>query len=319
MAGQNQDTETERNISAMNETAEKTEVEPGETIIDDNIDNDDLEVETPELEEWQKPVENEDDEYKVDGKLHQDMKSKLKGRVSDRDKTIERLRNERDELKKKPPETKVLKRPVLDDFETDELHQEAMAKYDNDLSQQTYDRNQLKTKQDTDMQAAIEKRDAEVSKHYDRAGELIKNSNITDDLYKKADVVLRKAVEEHAPKMGDIIMDNIISILGKGSEKVMYKLGVNKPARQKFLDLLKTDPSGMKAAVYLGQQKQKITNPKKPQSNAPDPAAEIHGDEKPTVLSEGKYKKAYDKAKEGQESYDIKKKARAAGVDTSKW
>lgn len=307
----------------MNELAEKTEEKPDETIVDDNINDDELEDETPELEEWQKPVESEEEEeeYKVDGKLHQDMKFKLKGRLSKRDDKIEELEAKITDLEKKKsePETKILKRPVRDDALTDEEHQEALTKYDNDLSQQTYERNQLKSKKDTNIQQAIAKRDKEVDSHYDRAGELIKNSNITEELYQKADTVLRKAVEEHAPKMGDIIMDNIISILGKGSEKVMYKLGVNKPARNKFLELLKADPSGMKAAVYLGQQKQKITNPKKPQSKAPDPAADIHGDEKITVKSVGKLKKAYDKAEEGQAKYDAKKAAKAAGVDTSKW
>lgn len=300
----------------MTELKEKTDEETGEIIVDDNINDDDLE--TPELEEWQKPVEDEED-YKVDGTLHQNMKLKLKGRVSDRDKTIDRLRAERDELKTQKPET-TLNEPDENKFDNREEYLTAKSKYNDELSQRTYDRNQLKTKQTTDMKDAIDKRDAEVTKHYDRAGELIKNSNITEELYQKADVVLRKAVEAHAPKMGDIIMDNIISILGKGSEKVMYKLGVNKPARNKFLELLKTDPSGMKAAVYLGQQKQKITNPKKPQSKAPNPAAEIHGDEKPIVMSEGKYKKAYDKAGAGtQAAWDMKKAAKAAGVDTSKW
>ena len=307
----------------MNELLEKEN--PGETIIDDNINNDDLEVETPEietpeLEEWQKQVEEDNSEYKVDGKLHQDMKAKLKGRVSDRDKTIERLRRERDELKAKKQAPEILNEPDENDFESREEYLKAKSKYNDELSQRTYDRNQLKTKQDMDLQAAIKKRDKAINGHYERAGELIKTSNITEELYQKADIVLRKAVEDHAPKMGDIIVDNIISIVGEGSEKVMYKLGVNKPARNKFLELLKTDPSGMKAAVYLGQQKQKIINPKKPQSKAPDPAAEVHGDEKPVVMSEGKYKKAYDKAGVGtQAAWDIKKAAKAAGVDTSKW
>jgi hypothetical protein len=69
--------------------------------------------------------------------------------------------------------------------------------------------------------------------------------------------------------------------------------------------------------MWLGQEKQRLTNPIKPRSNAPDPAKSVKG-EVPTG-SAGKFKKKYDSAKSPQEAYDIKKAAKAAKVDVSQW
>jgi len=123
------------------------------------------------------------------------------------------------------------------------------------------------------------------------------------------------------PNLGDIIVDQVISILGEGSEKVLYFLGRNKAALAKFQNLLMTDKSGMKAAVYLGQEKQRLTNPIKQRSSAPAPVTNIKGDE-PLSGAAGRFKKKYDAAhKKGdnQAAYNAKKEARAAKIDTSTW
>jgi hypothetical protein len=109
--------------------------------------------------------------------------------------------------------------------------------------------------------------------------------------------------------------------LGEGSEKVNYYLGRNKAALAKFQNLLMTDKTGIQAAVFLGQEKQRLTKITKPRSNAPKPATEIRGDEIVTGAA-GRYKKKYYAAhKKGdtQSAYNAKKEARAAGVDVSKW
>jgi len=109
--------------------------------------------------------------------------------------------------------------------------------------------------------------------------------------------------------------------MGEGSEKVLYYLGRNQAALNKFQSLLAADKSGMKAAVYLGQEKQRLTNPIKPRSKAPDPASEIKGDEA-TRGAANKFKKTYDAASKKdhpQDMYNAKKAARAAGVDVSEW
>jgi hypothetical protein len=77
----------------------------------------------------------------------------------------------------------------------------------------------------------------------------------------------------------------------------------------------------MKAAVYLGQEKQRLTNPIKPRSNAPAPASGVKGDEAIGGAA-NKFKKEYDAAAKKdhpQNMYNAKKKARAAGVDVSDW
>ncbi len=306
-------------------TVVKTEAD--ELEADDQIPADELEDED-ELEEWQKEETETDDDpdkddYKVDGKLHQAMKTKLKGRVTDRDETIERLTKERDDaLKPKPAEEKTtLVKPKQDDFDTDDAYDQAMEKYNDDRSVEVWNRKQLE-KDTGEAQANAQKVMKEsVDGHYERASELIEKSGITPEVYQAADTTVRKAVEEINPKLGDIIVDQVISILGDGSEKVIYYLGRNKAALTKFKSLLTSDPSGMKAAVYLGQEKQRLTKTTNQQSNAPAPASEIKGDE-PVKGAAGKYHKKYKAAhakQDTQAAYNAKKEARAAGVDVSSW
>lgn len=250
------------------------------------------------------------------------VKKKLKGQISERDEEIERLKKERDEaLKLKPKEKTVLVKPKKDDFDTDEEFDVALDKYNDDKLEDTYKRNRLKEQQDEANRKAHENLTEAVDGHYERAAELIEKSGIKPKIYQAADATVRKAVESITPNLGDLIVDQVISILGDGSEKVMYFLGRNKAALNKFQSLLSSDPSGMKAAVYLGQEKQRLANPIKPRSNAPDPLTGIKGDT-PITGAEARFKKKYDSAhskNDLQSAYNAKKEARAAGVDVSKW
>ena len=292
----------------------------------------------PELDEDGNPIEpvkepwmEEEDEGEQDpddpskqvpvGKFVS-VKRKLKGQISDRDEEIERLKRERDEaLKLKPKKEPVLVRPKKDDFDTDEEYDEALDKYNESRTAETINRARLEDQRKTEQQQAQEKLTEAVDGHYLRAATLIEQSGIKPEVYQAADTTVRKAVEAITPNLGDIIVDQVISILGDGSEKVIYFLGRNKAALAKFQSLLATDKSGMKAAVYLGQEKQRLTNPIKPRSNAPNPATEIKGDE-PITGAEAKFKKKYDAAHakgDLQASYNAKKAARAANVDVSEW
>jgi len=250
------------------------------------------------------------------------LKKKLKGQISDRDEEIERLKKERDDaLKLKPKEETVLVRPKRDDFETDELFDEAFDTYNQSRTTEAINRTRLEDQQKVGQVQAQEKLTEAVDSHYERAETLIEESGIKPEVYKAADTTVRKAVEAITPNLGDVIVDQVISILGEGSEKVIYYLGRNKPALNKFQSLLASDKSGMKAAVYLGQEKQRLTNPIKPRSNAPDPATNIKGDA-PITGAEVKFKKKYDAAhgkSDLQQAYNAKKEAKAAGVDVSKW
>ena len=250
------------------------------------------------------------------------VKKKLKGQISDRDEEIEKLKRERDEaLKLKPKEETVLVRPKKDDFDTDEEFDVALDKYNEGRTTETINRSRFEDQQKAGQQQAQERLTEAVDGHYERAATLIEESGIKPEIYKAADTTVRKAVEAITPNLGDVIVDQVISILGEGSEKVIYYLGRNKAALNRFQSLLASDKSGMKAAVYLGQEKQRLTNPIKPRSNAPHPATSIKGDE-PMTGAEAKFKKKYDAAhgkSDLQSAYNAKKLARAAGVNVSKW
>jgi len=282
---------------------------------------------TPEPEPWMKEEEEgaqdpEDPSKSVPVGKFVSVKRKLKGQISDRNEEIERLKRERDEaLKLKPKEETVLERPKKDDFDTDDEFYEALDKYNLNRTTETINRTQLEEQRKSEQRQAQEKLTEAVDEHYVRAAELIEKSGIKPEIYQAADTTVRKAVEAITPKLGDVIVDQVISILGKGSEKVMYYLGRNKAALAKFQSLLASDKSGMKAAVYLGQEKQRLTNPIKPRSNAPNPATNIKGDSAVTG-AEARFKKKYDSAhskKDLQAAYNAKKEARKVGVDVSGW
>jgi hypothetical protein len=165
-------------------------------------------------------------------------------------------------------------------------------------------------------------RDKAVDEHYERVDKLLTDSGISPEVYKAADQKVREAVESLMPKQGDLVVDQMIAHLGEGSDKVMYYLGRNKGALGEFERLLIKDPSGIRAAVFLGTQKERLSGtPKKMKSAASPPANEIKGDA--NTGTKGKaFKKRYDAAHEKnnmQAAYNAKKEAKAAGVDTKEW
>jgi hypothetical protein len=88
-----------------------------------------------------------------------------------------------------------------------------------------------------------------------------------------------------------------------------------------FQSLLSEDKTGMKAMLFLGQQKERLTNPRKPKSSAPKPAATVSGDAN-VSQQESAMKKKYDKAhgsNKTQAAYDIKQQAKKAGINVSAW
>lgn len=273
------------------------------------------------LEPWQQT----DDDNDVPVGTHIKMKSKLKGRIHERDDEISSLRSEIETLKQ-TRQTKlepigIPQRPLSEDFDTDEEYHAELTKWEDGRIQariQASDANRVQTAAATQAKEAL---DTSVNSHYTRAESLIKDSNITDDDFKSADMTVRKAMELIRPKEGDLIAEQLISFLGEGSEKVLYFLGRNKNALTTLKGLLQDDPGGMKAAVYLGQQKERLTTPKKQTSKAPPPANDATGDS--NVNAKGAaFKRKYDEAHKGnspQAAYNAKKEAKAAGVDVSGW
>ena len=120
------------------------------------------------------------------------------------------------------------------------------------------------------------------------------------------------------PQDGNQVVDLLISRLGEDCEKVMLKVGSSKPLLAKFQETVKNDPMGLDTAMFLQDQKTRIRNSTKKTSQAPKPSVSIKGGGAVTSASAKALKKAYDKA-DGQEAYNIGKKARAAGHDTKEW
>ena len=260
-----------------------------------------------------------EDEANMPVATHLKTKRKLKGVIGERDAELEQLKSEMEQLKAQTPQapTKSVKRPKLDDFETDEEYEAAMDTYDdarfNSISDRVMQNNTQRTQQD-DFRSKV---DTGVGNHYTRVDKLVDEFGVDPEVYKSADSAVRQAVEAVRPKQGNESVDFLLSNLGDESGKVMFQLGRDKKLLAEFQAILLDDPRGIKAAVFLGGMEERVKLNTKKTSHAPPPADSVSGDVAPKGQSAAS-KKAYDKA-EGQEAYKIKSNARKAGIDTKEW
>jgi uncharacterized small protein (DUF1192 family) len=334
LKAENAENEVEIDESLPEAEEVETEEEAGEEVAEEDSDSGesgDSETGETELEAWMQTEEqtSEDDDKTVPLGALTSVRAKLKGRIGERDEEIERLKAENEALKQggqaqaQVPAT-VTDMPKLEDHEYDDAkYQQAMTTW---MAQQVQSQVAQATQASTQTAAQVEAQksmEKAVDDHYQRAAKLAEESGITVDLYQGADLAVRQAIESVRPKQGDQVADYFISQLGEGSEKVMYYLGRNKAAQDKLRSSLITDPSGISAALYLGELKSTVASPQKRTSRAPKPATEIKGDESGSVTSQAKrllskYKAAH-KQGGGQAAYNAKKEAKAAGIDTSNW
>lgn len=299
------------------------EIVDDETIVDDSEISDDDETQD-EVEEWMKEGDDDSDQKDEMVPLHAHIKAKrkLKGRISEKDEELERLKAENERLKadrSKPLE--LPKRPRRDDFEDDEKYEDALDKYEIEKYELKFQ--QLQQTQDlrTSQEKAAQRISQAVDAHYSEAEKLLETSGISADAFKASDQTVREAVENIRPKQGDIIVDQFIARLGKGSEKVFFRLGRSKALLGEFIAALAGDPSGLDAATFLGTQKALLLNTKGGKSKAPSPDVQINGDTT-AGQKEKLLKKRYDDAHkkgDGQKAWNAKKEAKTAGIDTSKW
>jgi hypothetical protein len=300
---------------------EETPVETEEVELDDNGEPVEKKAEVPA---WQSTGEEEGEEFPdVPARHHIIMKQKLKGRVQKRDDEIETLKQKIANLEssRTVTTTDLPAKPKPEDFDTDAEHEAALAKWDDQRQDARWAAQQEKEKK----AAALRQHNAAIAKdvdaHYERTAELVKSSGMKAENFKEADTTVREMVEAILPGQGDNITDQIISVLGEGSEKVMFYIGRNKTAKLEFQSLLAEDRTGNKSLVYLGQQKERLNNPKKLRSNAVKPATDVKGDlatsQKGAAMKK-KYQAAHKKGST-QVAYNLKKDARAAGVDVSSW
>ena len=326
-------------LETADKAAEKS-TEPDDTDeIQDIVDVEDkVDEEEPELDEDGKPIEKKEPEPWMetvaeeleDGKVpvdtHIRVKQKLKGRIKEKDDEAEVLKARIAELEgrtKIAPETEIPKRPREDAFETDEEYHSALDEYEENRTRSRYaaiERDNAIRKTQEKHAKTLEKK---VDEHYERADELVKKSGISPEIYQKADKDFRGLMESIRPDYGDILTDNLISVLGKGSEKVLFFVSRNETARNKIISLFADDPSGLEVAAYLGEERGRLNNdkPNKKISQARKPTANIKGDA--VIKSSAKaLKKEFDKADrdgDAQGMWDAKKAAKEAKVDVSGW
>ena len=311
MTGENQDAVEDLNETEEIETEQETENEEEIT-----------EKEEQEPEAWQR---TDDELAPVPAKTHIREKQKLKGRLSEKDDEISQLKAKIENFERSVfPQTgqpNLLKRPSELDYDSDEGYQQALAKYEDELVTRKFQELENKRQQEQAYRTHQQSLYQAVEDHYERASKLIEQAGITPEVYKQSDASVRGAVNLIAPGRGDIIVDQMIANIGDGSDKVMYYLGRNQSALSQFKSLLVEDPSGIKASIFLGQQKERLTNPKRMKSRAPAPSPTANGDANMgsniTALQK-KYDAAHKKG-DHQTAWKYRREARKSGVDTSKW
>lgn len=253
------------------------------------------------------------------------VKAKLERRY---ESELEQLRRENEDLKKSggsqpSVQAELPSHPKWEDFEFEEngsaKYQQALVEWQFQAERAKREAeqrsNDLKRQRDEALQAVEEK----VNQHYDRAAELAEKSGIQPEQYQAADRKFRESIEAVYPGAGEMIADSLIAKLGPGSEKVAFNLGVNATRSAELQRLLKSDPSGLEAVVYLTDLKHELQAPQKRKTTAPRPATQVQGDSVSSTTGARAMKKRYSEAKSPQERYNIKKEAKAAKIDTSHW
>jgi hypothetical protein len=349
----------EQNAETETKTEDNQNVVEQEVLDDENIneevaekaddsqedDTEDGSTEGGELESWQltedETSENDQTGFVPNAEAAKKRKQNkvLRGTVKEQDSKIESQDSEIELLRKQVEKLKagitsniapiaptLSPRPTREDFGYDEV------KYDNALDKWNDDKvemrinnlNQSSIKKQQEEEAQLKSQQAQknsLDDHYARAEKLIDSGKVSADNYNAADVNVRRALETVFPNAGDQMADRIIATLnslGDGSEKVMYQLGVNNSKLNEFINTVKADPTGLSMMAHLGKLHSDISNPAKRRSNAPKPATRVSGDSQ-TKNGHGSMFKQWSKSTDVQSRISLKRKAKAAGEDVSKW
>lgn len=312
-----QEEESQDETETVEEEADSTE-EVAETEAES--------AEESDAEDWMQSDEPKSQAEKkfTDGDIGK-AKAKLKAKLADRNSEIEKLKAELEAAKASSPKTDKLVKPKREDFyeseDPDGDYMDALTDYKiqvNQAEQQARSASEATARQQQEQALEIAK---SVDQHYERAVELSAKSGISAEQYQSADRVFREMVESIYPQAGDAIADALISNMGKGSEKVVYNLGVNATKRAELKALLEADKAGLKASIYLGKLTEQLASPSKRKTNAPAPAKTTKGDATENASLKA-LKKKYDAAhKSGndQEAFNLRRKARAKGANVNEW
>lgn len=305
-----------------------TEVIEDEVLeLTESIEKDKEDEEEKKLEPWQEINKDEDEDEQpsdtVPLKTLIKAKKKAKLKLLDKDTELEKLKAENESLRNKPVninETRTIKRPLEYEFDTEEEYHKALDNYDT----QRFNDHENKREQKKQFEKYQEKTKKAIDEHWTRAEDLIEKSGINPEHYKDSYDKVNNAMEAVAPKRGKLIVEDIISKMGKGSETVLFYLGRNEAELAKVQSKLINDPNGIELAFHLGGLNKKLNKPSKKTTRAPAPAKKLNGGVGGAVtnMSAKALKNKYDAAhKNGdiQAAYDIKKEAKSSDVDVSSW
>lgn len=322
------------NLEEVPVDEEGNPIEP--EIIEPNLDEEGNPIEEPqpELDEEGNPIEpdtplwmQEDEQTSSDSMpvaAHIRTKSKLKGQLADKDVEIEKLRSELADKSRTTPAITLTKRPRVADFDTDEAYEDALDQWDNDRATAQVTTIEKGRNHEVQQQQSQRVVDEAVEGHFKRVADIVNKHGIKEDVYAGAEKTFRNDVESLFPNQGDLIADQLITILGEGSEKTIYHMGINSAARDRFKTIVRDNAAGLglhSAVAYLAGINKEISGTQNKKTSARKPAAQVNGEIAPTA-SAGKHKKAYDKAvksNDGQAMYNAKKLAKASKVDVSNW
>lgn len=253
-------------------------------------------------------------------------KKPLRAKVQAKEAEIDELKKQLEAIKSQQHQApQVGAKPTREQFydhdDPDEAYSIALGRWTYNAETAQQRAQQQKLEQERAQLEQVQAIKASVDQHFERAAKLVEQSGIAPEVYQSADGVVRTALEDVFPNEGDQVTDFLIAQLGEGSERVMYNLGVNKGRRDELIKLLKDDSRGLRAAVYLGKLSAELTAPAKRKSNAPPPPSQVQGDAN-TAASGSKLQRQYNEAHakgNAQLAYDLKSKARAAGINTKTW
>lgn len=299
--------------------------------IEQTAESDEGESDTQaEAEDWAK---GDDQESQGAGKKFTDQdvaaaKNKLRAKLDRQHQSeIEKLQLQLEEEKRRNQQVpQIGEKPKLEQFYDQDNPEEAFAealvdwKLKASAAQQQVSHQQYEHQRKAlELQRRVEE---SVEQHYGRAEKLAEASGIAPELYQSADFNVRQAIESVFPGGGgEAVTNALIASLGEGSEKVFYNLGVNQARRNELVNLLKEEPSGLRASVFLGKLAAELSAPQRKKSNAPAPATQVKGDRPTTEAGRALHKKYQDASKSGDIGLAVrlKREAKKAGVSTQSW
>lgn len=307
--------EEETNLEAAEEEEQETEI-PAEEGQEEGSET--------EVESWMQTEEQASDDAKFTSSDIAAAKRKLKAKLGKKDSEIDDLKKEIEALKEnraQPVQSGSKPRPKREDFDYDEdaydraLDQWYEDRFDNKLAQSAQQSNEAQSRQQD-----LQRREKALDSHYEEAASLVKDSQLDEQVYHDSEMEVRRAIDSVLPGQGDTITDALIQKINKGSSKVMFYLGRNPSKRAELVESLRNDPTGIEAAILLGTLKSEIAVPKKRMSKAPAPSKKANGEGGSS--SERGLKAKYDKAisnNDIQARIDIRREAKASGIDVSNW